>query len=152
MNRGRVELEAAIGRTMLPLARRWRAEADRTLSAFGLSHASGWALLHVGRLGDAVRQGDLANAIDVQGPSLVRLIDKLEADRLIERRVEPSDRRANRIYLTDAGRDLVGQIEDSLRTVRHVMLDGIDEGDLRICVRVLEQLDQRIVELARRAK
>jgi MarR family transcriptional regulator for hemolysin len=147
----RQQMEADFGRSILPLARRWRAEADRTLAALGLSHASGWALLHVGRLGDKVRQSDLAAAIDMQGPSLVRLIDLLETDHLVERHAETSDRRINRICLTDAGRALVGRIEDALQSIRHEMLDGIDDEALTVATQVLQQIDRRIAERKERA-
>jgi len=144
MKSARQSFEADFGRALLPLARRWRAEADRTLAALGLSHASGWVLLHVGRLGDAVPQTGLAVAVDMQGPSLVRLIDRLESDALVQRRPDGDDRRVNRIHLTDAGRALVGRIEDALRGVRAEMLDGIEDAALNTATQVLQQIDRRI--------
>jgi MarR family transcriptional regulator, transcriptional regulator for hemolysin len=146
MKSDRTAMEAIFGRELLPLARRWRAEADHTLSDLGLSHASGWALLQVGRLGDAVRQSDLAAELDMQGPSLVRLIDRLEADSLIMRRLDEADRRVNRIHLTEAGAALVGRIEQALRRIRHEMLDGIDDDALNAATRVLLRISQRIAE------
>jgi MarR family transcriptional regulator, transcriptional regulator for hemolysin len=146
MKSDRIAMEAIFGREILPLARRWRAEADRAVADLGLSHASGWALLQVGRLGDAVRQSDLAAELDMQGPSLVRLIDKLEADALIARRLDEADRRVNRIHLTEAGAALVDRIEQALRRIRHEMLDGIDDDALNVATRVLLRISQRIAE------
>jgi len=146
MKSPRQSAEAEFGRSILPLARRWRAAADRTLAALGLSHASGWVLLHVGRLGDAVPQSDLAAAVDMQGPSLVRLVDRLEGDGLVTRQSDDNDRRINRIHLTDAGHALVDRIEDALRGVRGEMLDGIDDEALNTTIRVLQHIDRYIVE------
>ena len=50
----RAEAGAEFARRILPLARRWRAEADRAVADLGLSDETGWLLLHVGRLGDGV--------------------------------------------------------------------------------------------------
>jgi MarR family transcriptional regulator for hemolysin len=148
----RINMEATFSRALLPLARRWRAEADKTLAALGLSHASGWVLLHVGRLGDAVRQSDLAAAVDIRGPSMVRLIDRLEADRLIERRVEAHDRRINRIHLTDDGHALVERIEQALQEARAAMFAGVETAELAVATRVLQHIDRRIGARARRAR
>lgn len=142
-------MEADFGRVLLPLARRWRAEADRAVAGLGLSHASGWVLLHVGRLGENVRQSDLAAALDMQGPSLVRLIDRLESDALVGRRPEAGDRRINRVSLTPAGRALVEHIEGALTILRHEMLDGIDDTDLAIATDAMHRLDACMLERRR---
>jgi MarR family transcriptional regulator for hemolysin len=152
MESPRAKAEASIARNVMPLARWWRAEADRTLSELGLSHASGWVLLQVGRLGDAVRQSDLAAAVDMRGASLVRLIDLLEGDELIARKVEERDRRINRIHLTDTGRVLVGRIETALQAVRQTALEGIDDEALEITAGVLDQLAARFAERRRQAR
>jgi MarR family transcriptional regulator for hemolysin len=146
MKKGRAILEADFGRVLLPLARRWRAAADRAVAGLGLSHASGWVLLHVGRLGDTVRQSDLAATLDIQGPSLVRLIDRLESDGLVGRQPEAGDRRINRIRLTPPGHALVGRIEDALEILRHDMLGGIDDADLVTATLVLQRLDARMLD------
>lgn len=146
----RAEAEAEFARRILPLARRWRAEADRAVADLGLSDATGWLLLHVGRLGDGVRQTELAVALDIQGASLVRLVDQLEAAGLAERRTDARDRRANRIFLTEPGRAMVGRIETSLRAIRHHLFEGVEDEDLDTANRVLAWLDQRM--LAQREK
>src|SRR5262245_52656384 len=94
-----------------PLSRRLRQIADNALAEIGLSQATGWVLLHVARLGGEPRQTDLATAVDMNGPGLVRLLDNLEASGLVQRQVEAADRRINRIRLTDAGRALTDQVE-----------------------------------------
>jgi MarR family transcriptional regulator for hemolysin len=139
----RIEAEAEFARRILPLARRWRAEADAAVADLGLSDATGWLVLHVGRLGDGVRQIELAAA-------LVRLVDQVEALGLVGRRTDAQDRRANRIFLTDAGRAMVGRIETSLRAIRQHLFEGVDDQDLDTANRVLAWLDQRM--LAKREK
>src|SRR5215831_10534221 len=88
------------------IARRLRQAIDGELRLLGLTEATWRPLAYVGRLGGGVRQKELATALSIEGPSLVRLLDNLEQRGLIERREEESDRRARGIHLTRAGRDL----------------------------------------------
>ncbi len=140
----RTVAEAEFARRLLPLARRWRAVADRAVAGFGLSDATGWVLLHVGRLGDGVRQTELAGALDIQSASLVRLIDQLERSGLVERRVDAGDRRVNRVFLTAAGETTVVQIEQALGAIRQELFEGIADANLATANRMLALLDQRV--------
>jgi MarR family transcriptional regulator for hemolysin len=146
----RHDLEAAFGRRLLPFSRRWRAAADRALLDVGLSSAAGWALLHVRRLGDDVRQGDLVAELDMQGASVVRVLDQLEAGGLLARAADLADRRTNRIQLTDAGGALVGRIEQALTGLRGELTEGISDSALAIADAVMERIDQRMAMLRER--
>src|SRR3546814_1064441 len=86
--------------------RRLRQAVDTELRAYGLTEATWRPLAYVGRLGDGVRQKDLATALGIEGPSLVRLLDTLERRGLVERREDDADRRARGIHLTTARREL----------------------------------------------
>ncbi|KQS49895.1 hypothetical protein ASG20_11415 [Sphingomonas sp. Leaf198] len=134
----------------MPLARLWRQAADRALSDMCVSASTGWALVQVGRLGDDVRQTDLANELDVTQASLVRSIDQMTAAGLVERHRDPDDARVSRIRLTDRGRTLVTTIESKFATLRHAMLDGVSDDDLATALRVAERLGARF--LADRAR
>jgi MarR family transcriptional regulator for hemolysin len=145
MKSDRYWLEASFGRRVLPMSRRWRAAADRALADCGVSGAAGWALLHVGRLGDEVRQGELVAELDMQGASVVRVLDQLEAAALLMRAADPSDRRTNRIRLTEAGRVLVDRIEEALAALRRDLTEGVPDSALAIAEGVLELIDQRML-------
>ena len=144
MKKDRASTEADFAQRLQPLARRWRMIADEAVAELGLSDATGWVLLHVGRLGDGVGQTELAAALDINGPSLVRLIDQLEKAELVARRVDKRDRRANCIDLTASGRAITGRIEKALGAVRREVFAGIDDDDLASASRVLTLLDDRI--------
>lgn len=93
----------AMTANLMVLSRAYRSAADKALADFGLSQATAWPVILTGRLGDGVRQGALAEALGVEGPSLVRVLDQLVAAGLIERREDPQDRRARTLHLTPAG-------------------------------------------------
>jgi MarR family transcriptional regulator, transcriptional regulator for hemolysin len=73
-----------------------------------------WVVLFRLRAQEGLSQVDLAEILELQPISLVRLLDRLVEQGLLERRHDPKDRRANRLYLTEQGRQLVDDL-DSLR-------------------------------------
>ncbi|MEG3175078.1 MarR family transcriptional regulator [Sphingomonas sp. RB3P16] len=143
MTSERSQAESAYARTLLPLARMWRHVADRALSEFGLSASGGWALVQVGRLGDDVRQTDLAAELDVSAASLVRVVDQLVAAQLVDRQRDEVDARVSRVRLTERGHALVEKIEAAFEALRHETLADIADDDLATALRVAEQLESR---------
>ena len=83
---------------------------DEELSGYGLTDATWRPLFHLGRLGDGIRQTELAEALGIQGPSLVRLLDNLERDGLISRTVFPVVPPRVDYALTDLGKSLLGLV------------------------------------------
>lgn len=137
--------EVRFGTLLLRVARGWRREADRALQATGLSEAAALPLLVLSRSGDKpVRQGTLAEWVGVEGPSLVRLIDVLEAEGLVERWEDASDRRAKTLHLTPKGRQTADEIEAVMKRMRSSLIADIDAGDLDNAVRVLSILEDRL--------
>ncbi|RKE44650.1 MULTISPECIES: MarR family transcriptional regulator [unclassified Sphingomonas] len=145
MTSARATLESAYARTLLPLAKMWRQAADRALRDMNVSASTGWALVQVGRLGDDVRQTDLAQQLDVTQASLVRSIDQMTAAGLVERRRDPADARVSRIRLTEHGRALVTTIEAKFASLRAAMLDDVSHDDLATALHVAERLGARFM-------
>src|SRR6516225_1110751 len=73
-----------------------------------------WIMLFRLRQQEGLSQVDLAEVLELQPISLVRLLDRLVEHGLLERRHDPKDRRANRLFLTAKGKQLVDDL-DSLR-------------------------------------
>ncbi|CAB3641902.1 MarR family transcriptional regulator [Achromobacter sp. K91] len=125
---------------LMVLSRAYRGAADKALADYGLSQATAWPVILAGRLGDGVRQGALAEALGVEGPSLVRVLDHLVAAGLMERREDPHDRRAKTLHLTDAGQALRAKVEDVLVDLRRHLFRDVSEADLQACLRVFDSL------------
>jgi MarR family transcriptional regulator for hemolysin len=140
MTSKRYQLESRYARTILPLARQWRRAADHALSEAGVSAASGWAIVQLGRLGDGARQTDLARELEVTGASLVRVVDQLVAAALVDRHPDPVDGRVTRVSLTERGLEMVAIIENVLAGLRQDMLMGISDKELAIALDVAERL------------
>ncbi len=118
------------------LSRGWRAELDRRLADLGLSQARWLVLLHLARFDHSPTQRELAQSVAVEGPTLARLLDGLEAQGLIHRQASLEDRRAKLILLGAPARPLIKRIEAISTQVREELFDGIPEEDLRKCQQV----------------
>ena len=128
------------------IARRLRQAVDAELRAYGLTDATWRPLAYVGKLGGGVRQKELATALSIEGPTLVRLLDSLERRGFIERREDESDRRARGIHLTLAGRELAVRAARIGNDLQSRLLAGVPEADLETCERVLETLERELEE------
>jgi MarR family transcriptional regulator for hemolysin len=103
---------------LIPAGRQWQRVVDTALAGHGISNAMTTPLLMIGRAGGGIRQVELAQLIGVEGPSLVRILDKLAAAGLVRRESDSSDRRANLLWLTEQGQALLEQLETQLSALR----------------------------------
>ncbi|WNO54034.1 MarR family winged helix-turn-helix transcriptional regulator [Stakelama saccharophila] len=148
MNGRRHQMEADYVRRLLPSGRSWRRAADHALTACGLSSAAAWPVLYLGRLGDGIRQTMLAQALEVENASLVRQLNLLAEAGLIDRRADPSDRRANLLYLTPQGRAMAEQIEHIVGDVRTRALARVSDEALATALAVIDQVSDALEDEA----
>jgi MarR family transcriptional regulator, transcriptional regulator for hemolysin len=105
--------------------------------AFGaaLAEAGGslstWLVLASLRDGDPSTQVDLARAVGVEGPTLTRHLDTLEAAGLVERHRDTGDRRAVRVQLTDAGVQLHGVLLKTAMAFNERLAAGLTDAELK---------------------
>jgi len=121
---------------MVIAARLWRRMTRTATAAHGVAEAGAPPLLWIERLGEGVRQNVLAERIGIESPSLVRVLDDLAAAGFIRREPDPSDRRANLLFLTEHGREVVSHIEIELKELRSRVLGDLPEADIRGAERV----------------
>lgn len=118
----------------------WRTKLDQRLRPLGLSQAKWRTLLHLAKGGEGMPQGELAKRVGVEGPTLVRLLDRMTADGWIERRDSPVDRRAKTVHLTDKARTTARQMQAIAQTLRHELLAELPREQLLVCLEVLERI------------
>lgn len=124
------------GMQLAQMSRGWRAELDRRLAGLNLSQARWLVLLHLARFGESPTQRELAQSVGVEGPTLARLLDSLEAQGLVRRQAVLEDRRAKKILLCPSAKPLIEQIETIANTLRAELFAGVDEEELRVCMKV----------------
>jgi MarR family transcriptional regulator for hemolysin len=135
------DLQRSFTANLMLTGRQWRRAVDQVLSCHGISEASAAPLLWIGRLGGGVRQVVLANKVGIESPSLVRLLDQLEALNLVVRLDDPTDRRAKGVWLTSEGEALAAHMEEVLDTLRQKVLCKVSKSDLEAAIRVLQAFD-----------
>ena len=89
-----------------------------------------WAVLARLDRFEGLKQAELAEMLDLQPISLTRLLDGLAENGLIERRPDPEDRRAKRLYLTPAARPLIERLHDLGEDLMGSALAGLSPADI----------------------
>jgi MarR family transcriptional regulator for hemolysin len=104
-----------------------------------------WETLFLVAFSDhALTQGELARLLNVEGPTLVRMLDVLSKEGLIERKQSEIDRRVTTNAITPNGRQAIDDIMSVTNALRADVLEGIDPGELAITLKVLDQIIERI--------
>ena len=146
MKKTQQQLRDSFASLIARAGRQWRRAVDRRLQPFGLTEATWLPLIYLARAPAPVRQKDLATSLVLDGSSVVRLLDALEAAGLIERREESADRRAKTITVTGRGLSIIDQVEAVSRDVRNATLVGLSRDEIEIATRVLEVVCQNLAK------
>lgn len=118
------------------VARALRTYIDQRARAHGMTRAQ-WSVLSRIQRQEGMNQAELAEALEIQPISLVRLIDRLCSQGLVERRAHAKDRRVNLLHLTDAGRERLSDMTPLGREISLEAMDGMGDTDV---VALLERL------------
>jgi MarR family transcriptional regulator for hemolysin len=133
------------------VARMLRTYADQEAAQFGTTRAQ-WVVLARLDRSEGLKQSELAEVLDLQPISLTRLLDKLCEGGLIERRADPIDRRAKRLFLTPAARPLLEKLGDLGEKLMGTALSGVDRESIQQMIEKLglvkEKLRQAIQQRA----
>jgi MarR family transcriptional regulator, transcriptional regulator for hemolysin len=111
------------------VARSMRTYFDQRVREHGMTRAQWAALMRLERQ-EGMTQAELAEVLEIQPISLLRLIDRLCELRMVERRPHPRDRRANRLYLTDKGRAMIVQLTPLGREITGEVLDALGDEEI----------------------
>lgn len=125
-------------------ARNWRNKLDQRLRPLGMSQAKWLVLLHMNRAEAAMTQKELSERLGIEGPSLVRLLDRMEADGWVERRMSEHDRRAKTVHLTTKAHSMIVDIKHVAARLRDELLDGISAEELAVAAAVLKRIKGRV--------
>src|SRR5471030_1578852 len=92
-------------------------------------------------------QIQLAKAIGIEQPSLVRTMDQLEEKKLITRQTCASDRRATRIKLTEESDPIINKTETVIDSTRQEILSGMSAAEIEQLGGMLSRLEKNIASL-----
>ena len=85
-------------------------------------------------------QGEIAAWIYISAASVATSCKRLEKEGLLERRVDPVNRRKNQLYVTAEGEELTREKRAMLERVNDRAFEGVDEGDREVFSRVLDRM------------
>lgn len=140
-------MDTPLGTDMARLVRIWRALIDQRLKPLDLTQTH-WVTLHnIHQLPPEQSQIQLAKAIGIEQPSLVRTLDQLEEKGLISRSTCASDRRAKRISLTRQAEPIITQVEEVISGTRADILVGISPAEIDKMLTLVAKLERNILDL-----
>ena len=139
-----MDWEIKLGFLIHDVSRLRRVLFDRKLKPLGATRSQWWVLAFLSR-DDGMTQTKLAEELDMGKVGLGGLIDRLEAAGLVERRAEPGDRRAKRVFMTREGRRFVARTREVDQEMNAAILHGISAADLEATVRTLEAMKQHLL-------
>jgi MarR family transcriptional regulator, transcriptional regulator for hemolysin len=120
---------------------------DHRAKSRGTTRAQ-WIVLFRLRQQEGLSQVDLADVLELQPISLVRLLDRLVEHGLLERRHDPKDRRANRLFLTANGKQLVDDLDSLRDTIAIDVMGDLPANTMQTSLEALRTIKDRIKALS----
>lgn len=109
-------------------ARLLRRRFDARARTIGVSRAQWQVLIALAR-SEGINQAALADRLEVETITVARMVDRLQEAGLVERRADPADRRAWRLFLTDRAHPILAELQAVAAEVRAEMLAGLDTAE-----------------------
>lgn len=144
-----IDLDSAFGFLVNDVARLLRTEFDRRVRPLGLTRAQCAVLGHVLR-SDGMTQTALADELELQPPTLGRLLDRLEDKGWIERRADLADRRAKRVFLTARAEPILETMFGVGMKLRAEALDGLSPVEQQQLLDLLARVKENVLTLRER--
>jgi MarR family transcriptional regulator for hemolysin len=142
----REDLSRNFGFLLNDVARLMRTVYDRRVKSLGLTRSQWWVLNHLFR-GDGVTQTELAETLEVEKPTLGRLLDRLEAKGWVRREDDATDRRAWRVYLTDEVGPAMRELRAVAAELRRDALAGLSAAERERFVDTLLAIKANLAKL-----
>jgi MarR family transcriptional regulator for hemolysin len=142
-----LDLKRQLVAQLVESSRLLRNYIDHRAKSRGTTRAQ-WIVLFRLRQQEGLSQVDLADVLELQPISLVRLLDRLVEHGLLERRHDPRDRRANRLFLTASGRQLVDDLDGLRDSIASDVLLDIPDNAIETSLQTLRDVKERIKGLA----
>ncbi|MBV9532232.1 MAG: MarR family transcriptional regulator [Bradyrhizobium sp.] len=142
-----IDLKRQLVAQLVESSRLLRNYIDHRAKSKGTTRAQ-WIVLYRLRAQEGLSQVDLADVLELQPISLVRLLDRLVEHGLLERRHDPKDRRANRLFLTERGRQLVYDLDSLRDAIASDVLQDVSTEAIRTSLTMLRGVKDRIKALS----
>jgi MarR family transcriptional regulator for hemolysin len=139
------DLENSIGFMLYRTAMAYRKALDLELRRKTGVTFGQWKILTLLSRQDGLSQKEIADKLEVEGPTLIPIIDKMEIKGLLTRKVDPEDRRNNRIYLTPITDSKWDSLVDCSMHVREASVRGIPDDQVENMRKVLGTISSNLM-------
>jgi MarR family transcriptional regulator, transcriptional regulator for hemolysin len=119
---------------------------EQRARALGLTLPQCRVLLYLAN-NEGISQVHLSEITDIEPMTLVRILDRMESDGWLERRPDPTDRRARRLYLKTEGKPLVDDIWRLVHLTRQEAFAGIPKKQVDLLITLLEKVQRNLAAL-----
>jgi DNA-binding MarR family transcriptional regulator len=133
------------------VARLMRLDADKRARAHGMTRAQ-WGILIWLERQSGLSQKELSEILEVEPITVARLIDRLEARGMVERRPDPKDRRIWRLHLCPPAIPVLREIGRQRAQMRALATDGLDEATLETMTEALLKMKTTLSQEAHPAR
>ncbi len=130
-----------LGLAMHELSRLMRRKFEAKARQFGFTEGQWRTLWNLDR-NQGISQARLADLLEMQPISLVRVLDRLESSGLIERRPDPNDRRAVQLYPTQAAEGMLSQLRGLAEEMHARLIREIPAAEIDQCIATLNRIRQ----------
>ena len=137
--------QPTLGFVLHEVARLLKRRFEQKAKELGLTRAQ-WQTLAYLNVHEGIHQGKLADILEIESITLVRILDKLEARGLIERRQHPTDRRMWQLYLREDARPLIAAMQKIGDATRAEALAGVTDADRELLLQTLKTMKRNLAE------
>jgi MarR family transcriptional regulator for hemolysin len=106
---------------------------------------SQWRVINVLVSFNGITQKEIADKLELEAPSLIPIIDKLQSLELVERRSDPKDRRINRIYLTKKAESLYESMHECGLSIIRSATKEIEQDQLNLVIKYLDMITNNLI-------
>ncbi len=121
------------------VARLLRVDADKRARQHGMTRAQ-WAILIWLKRQPGISQKELSEFLEVEPITVARLIDRLQARGMVERRPDPRDRRIWRLHLLPPAHDVLDDIDEQRADMTRIVTAGINKHSIEIMTEALMRM------------
>jgi MarR family transcriptional regulator, transcriptional regulator for hemolysin len=141
----------SVGRLLVLTAKTAREVLDARLQAAGASHAA-WLVLHalINHQAEGSSQRALADHLWIEGPTMTRHLDRLEAGGLIERRPDPQDRRNTLVHSTPEGKRVLVRLTAIMEKAQEDILAGLTPSEIDTLTKLMQRVRDNVERAAER--
>ena len=139
-------LDRNFGFILNDVSRLMRTTFDRRAKSIGLTRSQWWVLVHLYRR-DGLVQAELAEILEIERPTLGRLLDRLENKGWLRRQADPKDRRVKRVYLTDEVKPAMKSLRRIAGDLRQQVLEGLNKDEREQLVDTLIHMKTNLLNL-----